>query len=286
MKLLFFRCKPQTNQQAGQVWYPDSSYKTAQAIRDFNREQLPLFILANWRGFSGGMRDMYEQVLKFGSYIVDALREYRQPVYVYLPPHAELRGGAWAVLDSLINPRRMEMYADPEARGGVLEPEGIVEVRYKDKDLVKTVQRLDPVVRELKLRQQQCADADVGTVAAAAAVQQSLELEVRERIAVVLPMYHSVAVRFAELHDGPVRMLAKRCINGIVPWRRAREVFYWKLLRRLRQDVWATRVAAAAAIGGVSKLGQANGQLRQWFVESLGLTMVRFATVCPVDIFR
>ena len=32
--------------QAGQVWYPDSAYKTAQAIFDFNREELPLVILA------------------------------------------------------------------------------------------------------------------------------------------------------------------------------------------------------------------------------------------------
>ena len=38
--------------QAGQVWFPDSAYKTAQAIYDFNREELPLLILANWRGFS------------------------------------------------------------------------------------------------------------------------------------------------------------------------------------------------------------------------------------------
>lgn len=43
-------------QQAGQVWFPDSAYKTAQAIRDFNREHLPLIIFANWRGFSGGMK--------------------------------------------------------------------------------------------------------------------------------------------------------------------------------------------------------------------------------------
>jgi len=42
--------------QAGQVWYPDSAYKTAQAIRDFDQEELPLIIFANWRGFSGGMR--------------------------------------------------------------------------------------------------------------------------------------------------------------------------------------------------------------------------------------
>jgi len=42
--------------QAGQVWFPDSSYKTAQAIQDFSREDLPLIIFANWRGFSGGMK--------------------------------------------------------------------------------------------------------------------------------------------------------------------------------------------------------------------------------------
>lgn len=128
------------------MWYPDSSYKTAQAIKDFGREQLPLFIFANWRGFSGGMKDMYEQIVKFGAYIVDGLREYKQPVLVYLPPNAELRGGAWVVLDSLINPRYMESYADPESRGGVLEPEGTVEVKYKEKDLIKTINRLDPII--------------------------------------------------------------------------------------------------------------------------------------------
>ncbi|KAI1231730.1 hypothetical protein IHE44_0007362 [Lamprotornis superbus] len=45
-------------QQAGQVWFPDSAFKTAQAIKDFNREGLPLMVFANWRGFSGGMKDM------------------------------------------------------------------------------------------------------------------------------------------------------------------------------------------------------------------------------------
>ena len=49
--------------QAGQVWYPDSAFKTAQAIEDFNRgENLPLIIFANWRGFSGGTRDMFGEV--------------------------------------------------------------------------------------------------------------------------------------------------------------------------------------------------------------------------------
>jgi hypothetical protein len=47
-----------------QVWFPDSAFKTAQAIRDFNGEQLPLIVFANWRGFSGGMRDMFEEVCR------------------------------------------------------------------------------------------------------------------------------------------------------------------------------------------------------------------------------
>ena len=89
--------------QAGQVWYPDSAYKTAQAIKDFNHEGLPIMVFANWRGFSGGMKDMFDQVLKFGSYIVDELRECTQPVLIYIPPYAELRGGAWVVIDPTIN---------------------------------------------------------------------------------------------------------------------------------------------------------------------------------------
>lgn len=48
-------------QQAGQVWFPDSAFKTAQAIKDLNREGLPLIVFANWRGFSGGMKGTQEQ---------------------------------------------------------------------------------------------------------------------------------------------------------------------------------------------------------------------------------
>lgn len=81
--------------QAGQVWFPDSAHKTAQALRDFARERLPVLILASWRGFSGGQRDLFEEILKFGSMIVEALATYPLPVFVYIPPGAELRGGAW-----------------------------------------------------------------------------------------------------------------------------------------------------------------------------------------------
>ena len=53
--------------QAAQVWFPDSALKTAHAMEEFDREALPLVILANWRGFSGGQRDLFEGVLQVRS---------------------------------------------------------------------------------------------------------------------------------------------------------------------------------------------------------------------------
>jgi acetyl-CoA carboxylase carboxyltransferase component len=42
-----------------------------------------------------------------GSLIVENLRTYKQPVIVYLPPGAELRGGAWVVVDGQINSQQV-----------------------------------------------------------------------------------------------------------------------------------------------------------------------------------
>uniref|UniRef100_A0A4W5R519 acetyl-CoA carboxylase n=1 Tax=Hucho hucho TaxID=62062 RepID=A0A4W5R519_9TELE len=192
-------------QQAGQVWFPDSAFKTSQAIKDLNREGLPLMVFANWRGFSGGMKDMYDQVLKFGAYIVDGLREYRQPVLVYIPPQAELRGGSWVVIDPTINPRHMEMYADKDSRGGVLEPEGTVEIKFRKKDLVKTMRRVDPVYMGLAER--------LGTPELGPPERKELETKLKEREEFLLPIYHQVAVQFADLHDTPGRMQEKGVIT-------------------------------------------------------------------------
>ena len=52
----------------------------------------------------------------FGSYIVDALTEYNQPIMINIPTYAGLRGGAWVVVDPTINPTHMEMYADELSR--------------------------------------------------------------------------------------------------------------------------------------------------------------------------
>ena len=191
-------------QQAGQVWFPDSAFKTAQAINDFKHENLPLMIFANWRGFSGGMKDMYDQIIKFGAYIVDALREYDQPVFIYVPPYGELRGGAWVVVDPTINLRYMEMYADRMSRGGVLEPKGTVEIKYRIKDLLQTMHRLDSVCRELK--------ANIN-VSKNDSTKEDLERQLAEREKYLLPLYHQAAIMFCDLHDTPGRMLEKGVIR-------------------------------------------------------------------------
>lgn len=89
--------------------------------------------------------------MKFGSYIVDGLREYTRPIMVYIPPNGDLRGGAWAVVDSTINPRYMEMFADPTGRGGILEAEGTVEIKFRARDILKTMHRCDNVLINLKV---------------------------------------------------------------------------------------------------------------------------------------
>lgn len=219
--------------QAGQVWYPDSAAKTAQAIRDFDREGLPLFILANWRGFSGGMRDMYDEVLKSGSLIVDALRDYHQPVFVYIPPGGEVRGGAWVVLDTLINPEMIEMYADGSSRGGVLEPEGTVDVKYRRRHLIKTMHRLDSKLNELD---KELAGGKESSVLLSDERKQSIYEAIYAREAEILPVYRNVATSFCDLHDTPGRLLEKGAIRDIIDWEEARSFFYWRLQRRLAED--------------------------------------------------
>ncbi|KAI8906307.1 carboxyl transferase domain-containing protein [Gorgonomyces haynaldii] len=212
----------QVNLQAGQVWYPNSAFKTAQAIRDFNKgEQLPLIIFANWRGFAGGQSDMYKEILKFGSYIVDALSDYKQPVFIYLI--GELRGGAWVVLDPTINPEMMEMYCSEDARGGVIEPPGVVEIKFRKPKILQTMERLDPLYSKLKqefnsLEREQ---------------RKPVQAKIEQREKELLAIYTQAAVQFADLHDRPGRMVAKGVLKRMVPWKQARTYFYWRLLRRI-----------------------------------------------------
>ncbi|KAJ2988249.1 hypothetical protein NUW58_g4081 [Xylaria curta] len=227
----------QVTNEAGGVWYPNSAFKTAQAINDFNHgEQLPLMILANWRGFSGGQRDMYNEVLKYGSYIVDALVKYEQPIFVYIPPFGELRGGSWVVVDPTINPIAMEMYADVESRAGVLEPEGIIGIKYKKDKQLETMARLDPTYAALK---KQAADKDLPKDEL-----EYLKTKMTAREKQLLPIYAQISIQFADLHDRAGRMKAKGTIREAIEWKNARRFFYWRARRRLNEDYILKRMAA------------------------------------------
>lgn len=220
--------------EAGQVWYPNSAYKTAQAIFDFNREGLPLIIFANWRGFSGGQQDMYDEILKQGSKIVDGLSSYRQPVFVYIVPNGELRGGAWVVLDPSINSQQMEMYADVDARAGVLEPEGIVEIKMRRDKILKLMERLDATYAELKRDSTDPSKTADERAAAAEALSQKETL--------LMPTYKQIALLYADLHDRVGRMEAKGCASPMV-WKDARRRFYWSVRAKV---AWSSAMAQLA----------------------------------------
>ena len=91
---------------------------------------------------------MFDEILKFGSMIVDALRVYRHPVFVYIPPYGELRGGSWVVVDPTINLAQMEIYADEQSRGSVLEPPGICEIKLKENERKKLMLKNDHLIQQ------------------------------------------------------------------------------------------------------------------------------------------
>lgn len=246
-------------QQAGQVWFPDSANKTATAIRDFKGEDLPLFIFANWRGFSGGQRDMFEEVLKFGATIVDALVDYEQPVFVYIPPNAEIRGGAWVVVDPTINAGVMEMYSDKNGRGGVLEPAGLIAIKYRQKQLISTAHRLDKTLQELD---QELESLDSPNDPAAATLKEKIQAREKQ----LLPLFTQIATQFADLHDTPGRMKAKEVIRDVVEWESARSYFYWRLKRRLAE--FQVRHSITASCQDV-KFSETEEILKSWYLEAV-----------------
>lgn len=90
-------------------------------------------------------------------------------------------------------------------RGGVLEPEGTVEIKYRRRDQQKTMWRIDPLCRQIveKLNNPQISEDE----------HKELALDLKRREDLLLPMYHQVAVHFADLHDTPGRMEAVEVIS-------------------------------------------------------------------------
>ncbi|CAM8936060.1 unnamed protein product [Rhodiola kirilowii] len=246
--------------QAGQVWFPDSASKTAQALMDFNREELPLFIMANWRGFSGGQRDLFEGILQAGSNIVENLRTYKQPAFVYIPMMGELRGGAWVVVDSQINSDHIEMYAERTAKGNVLEPEGMIEIKFRTKELLECMGRLDQQLITLKEKLQE-ANKNEDRLAI-----NSLQKQIQAREKSLLPVYTQIATKFAELHDTSLRMAAKGVIKEVVDWSNSRSFFYKRLHRRIMEESLVRTVTEAA--GDHLSHKSAKDLIKNWFVNS------------------
>lgn len=171
--------------------------------RTSTKRACPLFIVANWRGFSGGARDMFREVLKFGAYIVDQLVAFQQPVFVYIPAFAELRGGAFVVVDPHINEEVMEMYADSRARAGVLEPAGVVSIKFREGDRRKAMRRNDALLQQLAERDRENRQREKDECDAVESRQRELETA-----------YRQVAEVFADLHDGAERMKAVGVIRA------------------------------------------------------------------------
>jgi hypothetical protein len=70
--------------------------------------------------------------------------------------------------------------------GGVLEPEGTVEIKFKLKDQLRTMERLDPVVRDLK--------AQLATAAAGSAEQSALKKKLALREESLKLIYYQVKI--------------------------------------------------------------------------------------------
>ena len=105
----------------------------------------------------------------------------------------------------------MEFYAAEGAKGGVLEPEGIVDIKFRREDLLMTMKR---------------------TVTGG--IGDSQEDDAKKKA--MMPMFKQLAVHFAGLHDTPGVMLHKKAIRDVVPWQTSREFFALRLRARLAEE--------------------------------------------------
>jgi acetyl-CoA carboxylase/biotin carboxylase 1 len=149
--------------------------------------------------------------------IVDALVEYKHPVTIYIPPNGELRGGSWVVLDPKINPQHMEMFADVEARGGILEPPAASEIVFKQAHIVEIMHRCDETLKSL--------DAEK-------AAGKDVEAAISSREKLLQPIYKQIAVGYCDLHDRSGRMKGLGAIREELQWQSSRSYLHWRIRRR------------------------------------------------------
>jgi acetyl-CoA carboxylase/biotin carboxylase 1 len=185
---------------------------------------------------------------------------------VFIPPYAEVRGGAWVVIDSAINPNVMEMYAASKtSRGGVLEANGAASVKYRTKDLIATMHRLDDTMIDLDAKLDSATDDE----------RKSIQQAIKEREQALLPVYEQVSVQFCDLHDTPGRMKSVGVIEHQVEWENARTFFFWRLRRKLAEFDLRKKMQESAEVGrGLKAMTptEASSMMRDWFLQTPGMT--------------
>ena len=85
------------------------------------------------------------------------------------------------------------MYADVEARAGVLEPEGIIEIKLRKDKISALMHRLDDQCRALK------AESSDTSKSSEERAQASEKLTARETF--LQPTYKQIALLYADLHE-------------------------------------------------------------------------------------
>lgn len=64
-------------------------------------------------------------------------------------------------------------------------------------------------------------------------LKATIKSKMQARADQLMATYTQIALQFADLHDRPERMLAKKVISKVVNWQNARSVFYWRVKRRV-----------------------------------------------------
>lgn len=178
----------------------------------------------------------------------------------------------------------MEMFADPDARGGVLEPQGTVEIRFRQKDLIKAMHRCDNECKRLASKFSSIMFVEILTNSVPSFATElasdstshdtknALNNELHERESMLMGMYHQVALYFADLHDTPARMYEKNCISEVVPWRTSRQYFYYLLKRRLYENRVKNEIQRVILNKNDA---ESSSMIRRWFIEKHGQHNVR-----------
>ncbi len=93
--------------------------------------------------------------------------------------------------------------------------------------------RLDPILQDLDEAFSVAIDSDE---------KSRITTDIKAREKILSPLYLQIAHEFADLHDRAGRMLAKGCIQDILDWKNTRQFFYWRILRRQREEFIKERV--------------------------------------------